>query len=120
MIYIIIYIVVINNKLEFCVVHSMFNGAAIDELVKDAMHFTLLSSTRDSTVVRNASLALAWLEAVFTGYTAWSEGAGKEAAVASFMLKAYAHVPLDASLLLQVSSWFCNVISCKIKQVAQC
>ena len=90
----------------------MFNGAAIDELVKDAMHFTLLSSTRDSTVVRNASLALAWLEAVFTGYTAWSEGAGKEAA--SFMLKAYAHVPLDASLLLQVSSWFCNVISGKI------
>jgi hypothetical protein len=95
----------------------MFNGAAIDELVKDAMHFTLLSSTRDSTVVRNASLALAWLEAVFTGYTAWSEGAGKEAAVASFMLKAYAHVPLDASLLLQVSSCFCNVISGKIMQI---
>uniref|UniRef100_A0A7I4E0B5 Nucleoporin Nup88 n=1 Tax=Physcomitrium patens TaxID=3218 RepID=A0A7I4E0B5_PHYPA len=80
---------------------SMFNGAAIDELVKDAMHFTLPSSTRDSTVVRNASLALAWLESVFTGLAAWSESIGKEALLSSFMLKAHAHVPLDASVLLQ-------------------
>ncbi|KAG0574793.1 hypothetical protein KC19_VG291700 [Ceratodon purpureus] len=80
---------------------SMFNGAAIDELVKDAMHFTLPSSTRDSTVVRNASLALAWLESVFTGLAAWSESTGKEPPFSSFMLKAHAHVPLDASVLLQ-------------------
>lgn len=81
----------------------MFNGAAIDELVKDAMHFTLPSSECDSTVVRNASLALAWLESVFTGLAAWSESIGKEPALSSFMLKAHAHVPLDASVLLQVS-----------------
>jgi hypothetical protein len=81
---------------------SMFNGAVIDELVKDAMHFTLHSSSQDSTVVRNASRALAWLEAVFTGFVVWSDNAGKEPTAGSFMLKAHAHVPLDSSLLLQV------------------
>lgn len=80
---------------------SMFNGAAIDELVKDAMHFTLPSNTCDSTLVRNASLALAWLESVFIGLAAWSESTGKEPMLSSFMLKAHAHVPLDSSVLLQ-------------------
>lgn len=81
----------------------MFNGAAVDELVKDAMHFTLLSNTRDSEVVRNASLALAWLEAVFPGFASWSDSTTKDSLAANFMLKAHAHVPLDASLLLQVT-----------------
>jgi hypothetical protein len=96
--------VVLKSLLTIVVYHSMFNGAAVDELVKDAMHFTLPSSTRDSTVVRNASLALAWLESVFTGLAAWSESTGKEPVLSSFMLKAHAHVPLDASVLLQVSN----------------
>jgi hypothetical protein len=36
--------VVLKSLLTIVVYHSMFNGAAVDELVKDAMHFTLPSS----------------------------------------------------------------------------
>lgn len=98
----------------------MFNGAAIDELVKDAMHFTLPSSMCDSTVIRNASLALAWLESVFTGLAAWSESSGKEPVLSSFMLKAHAHVPLDASVLLQVSIFYLSADTLNHKYMGCC
>ena len=78
-------------------------GLQFYELVKDAMHFTLPSSTFDSTLVRNASVALAWLESVFIKLTAWSESTEKDPMLSSFMLKAHAHVPLDSFVLLQVN-----------------
>jgi hypothetical protein len=66
---------------------NTFNGAAIDELVKDAMHFTLHLSSQDSTVVHNASQALMYLDFVL-----WLDNAGKEPTAGSFMLKAHVHI----------------------------
>jgi hypothetical protein len=66
---------------------NIFNVAAIDELVKDAIHFTLHLSSQDSTVVHNASQALMYLDFVL-----WLDNAGKEPTAGSFMLKAHAHI----------------------------
>jgi hypothetical protein len=66
---------------------NIFNGAAIDELMKDAIHFTLHLSSQDSTVVHNASQALMYLDFVL-----WLDNAGKEPTAGSFMLKAHVHI----------------------------
>lgn len=79
----------------------MYNSVVIDELAKDARQLELSEDSPRASVA-GASLALAWLEAVFPDLATFSSTPSKEFTGSSFLLKAHAHVPLDASLLLQV------------------
>ncbi|CAM6088490.1 unnamed protein product [Calypogeia fissa] len=79
---------------------SIYNSVVIDELARDATRFELRKDYPRASV-ESASLALAWLEAVFPDLGSFSSTPSQDFLGSPFVLKAHAHVPLDASLSLQ-------------------
>lgn len=83
---------------------------AVDELAKDAGQWATLP---DTAAARNASLALVWLDSVFLGLSG-TPGSDtlEDVSGGTCMRKACAHVPVDASVTLQVSTtWICSLFS---------
>jgi hypothetical protein len=79
----------------------VYNTAVIDELAKDSRQLQMRGDYPQA-VRENASLALAWLEAVFPELDNVTSTPNRLLPGSSVVLKAQAYVPLDASLLLQV------------------
>eukprot|EP01018_Ginkgo_biloba_P033888 Gb_40785 [translate_table: standard] len=80
----------------------IYNSEAIEEIYKDARLSGLLNSA-NSKAASNASLALAWLEAVFPELIDFSHALAVQGS-RSMGLKVHAYAPFDASVSLQGST----------------
>lgn len=79
---------------------SIYNSATIEEMYKDAYLSGLQSNSIGSKAASNASLAVAWLEAVFPELVNSANDLAAERST-SLGLKARAYAPFDASVSLQ-------------------
>ena len=77
-----------------CSIFSLHNIPAIEEIYKDACQWA--SQGGNPKAVSNASLAAAWLEAVFPCLISHLGGSSVS------VWKAFPHVPFNSSLCLQV------------------
>lgn len=79
---------------------SIYNSSTIEEIYKDAYVMGLQSNSVGSKAASNASLAVAWLEAIFPELVNSANVLAAERS-ASLGLKARAYAPFDASVSLQ-------------------